>query len=68
MRYSKKELREAGKRYIGAIQGRLSAEGALNESDAELTRCLAPCVSGQWLVPTTKQLRDDGFKLVGVFA
>ena len=43
-----------------AIVGRLNAEMARDLSDAELERCLLPCVMGRKLVPLAKQMRDAG--------
>lgn len=48
-----------------ALTGKLCAEDCADLSDAELMRCLVPCVSGHTLVPLAKSLRDSG-KLVMV--
>lgn len=52
-------------RHVDAIRGRLAAERARNDSDAELDRCLSPCVGGNRLVPAAQLLRDAGVALVG---
>jgi hypothetical protein len=45
---------------IDCCIGRLYCELAKDLSDAELTRCLAPCVAGHNLVPLMQRYRDQG--------
>lgn len=45
----------------GRILCRLAAECAVDLSDSELERCLAPCVSGTMLVRVAKMYRDCGY-------
>lgn len=52
--------------HVDAIRGRLAAEDARNDSDAELKRCLSPCVAGKRLVPAAQLLRDEGVQLVEI--
>lgn len=46
--------------YAPQIRSRLLAEGARNTSDAELERCLLPCVLGKRLLIVAKYLREEG--------
>lgn len=48
------------KKYADAIWGRLIADNAVDLSDAEFERCLRPCVCGDMLVTTAKELREAG--------
>jgi hypothetical protein len=57
-------LRSEGMKYLDTIRGRLNADHARDDSDAELERILTPCVCGSWLVMVAKQLRDEGIKLI----
>lgn len=45
---------------LDACFGVLRGELAADLSDAELTRCLAPCVAGHNLVPLMQRYRDSG--------
>lgn len=42
------------------IWGRMTAENAVDLSDAEIERTLAPCVCGGMLVRVAKELRTEG--------
>lgn len=46
---------------FGVLRGELAAD----LSDAELIRCLAPCVAGDNLVPLMQRYRDGGGSIPG---
>lgn len=59
---------EVAKNYLGQIRSRMLAEGAVNDSDAEIERTLMPCVGGHLLVPVARYLRASGYALLGYVA
>lgn len=50
--------------YLTAMRRQLTAQGARDDSDAELDRCLGHRPCGRYLVQTARYLRDEGFTLV----
>lgn len=47
-------------KYGDSIIGRMKAEGATCNSDAEISRCLGGCVAGTMLMETAIDARDSG--------
>lgn len=50
--------------WLEAIQGRMTADNAIDDSTAEIVRCLAPCVCGELLVNLAVYLRDAGYNIL----
>lgn len=50
--------------WLEAIQGRMTADGAVDDSTAEIIRCLSPCVCGELLVNLAVYLRDAGYDII----
>lgn len=50
--------------WLEAIQGRMTADGAIDDSTTEIMRCLSPCVSGELLVNLAMYLRDAGYDIL----
>lgn len=50
--------------WLEAIQGRMTADNAIDDSAAEIVRCLAPCVCGELLVNLAVYLRDAGYDII----
>lgn len=50
--------------WLEAIQGRMTADGAIDDSTPEIMRCLSPCVCGELLVNLAVYLRDAGYDIV----
>lgn len=50
--------------WLEAIQGRMTADGAIDDSTAEIMRCLSPCVCGELLVNLAVYLRDAGYDII----
>jgi len=50
--------------WLEAIQGRMTADGAIDDSTAEIVRCLSPCVCGELLVNLAVYLRDAGYDIL----
>jgi len=47
-------------KYGQAIIGKMQSEGALDNSDDEITRCLSGCVAGELLICTAINARREG--------
>lgn len=50
--------------WLDAIRGRMTADGAIDDSTPEILRCLGPCVCGELLVNLAVYLRDAGYDIV----
>lgn len=50
--------------YLAALRHRLAVQGARDDSDPELERCLGPRPAGRYLVQAARYLRDEGFSLI----
>lgn len=61
------QFRRAGQHdgWLEAIQGRMTVERAIDDSTAEIVRCLGQCVCGELLVNLAVYLRDAGYTITG---